>query len=144
MDLILSMTLVVDSLVWLDINCQVTAWKIQYRLSPCSVLTTDTYLETHPSTLGIVLHLMSVIVHSSAIRFSELQGGINTLDDEYFSSLALCLIFFICMIISKFNATYHKSTLACLFPDECFGEAVRNFFIWLSLRAIESDFEAEF
>ena len=38
----------------------------------------------------IVLHLKSVVLHHSATRFRDSQGGIKTLDDEYFGKLS-CL-----------------------------------------------------
>ena len=42
----------------------------------------------------IVLHLNSVIWHYSATRFSDMQSGIKELDNKYFGSSQLFLIFF--------------------------------------------------
>ena len=77
---------------------------------------------SHASILRIILHLNSVIPHSSATRFSDLQGGTKTLDVEYFGSLCLAVLV-LCLfavIMSEINPTYHMSVIACLIPNEVF------------------------
>ena len=56
-------------------------------------------LETHACTRRIILQLhcvIQLIPTRSTTRFGELQGGVEILEDEYFGSLPLCLIFFNC------------------------------------------------
>ena len=80
-----------------DINCQLTAWKIRCPFYPYSVLPRQgTYWEASVSASSIVLHLKSVIWHSSATRLCDSQRGIKTLDDEYFGSSPFCLTVYIC------------------------------------------------
>ena len=80
-----------------DIDNQVTAWKFRCPFSPNFVFPRKgTYSETNFSAGWIVLHLESAIWHRSKTRFRDSQGGIKTLDDKYFGSRPLCLIFFIC------------------------------------------------
>ena len=82
-----------------DIDGQLTVRKFRCSFKPFSVLPRQvTYWETNvrAGRTRIILHLKSVIWHCSATRFRDLQGGIKTLDDEYFGRRPICLICFIC------------------------------------------------
>ena len=72
-----------------------------YSVLPRQEICLEIMVHHDPCTGRIVLHLIdlkSVIQHCLATRFcgSHRHRGVEILDNEYFGSLTLCLIFFFC------------------------------------------------
>ena len=72
------------------------------------------------------MHLKSVILHRSASRFRDSQGGIKTLNDEKFGSHPLNLIVIICSDYIWNQSSWSQEYLSSHFPDEGFREGIRE------------------
>ena len=118
-----------------DLDCQVTAWKIYYAFSSYPVFPIpETYFKFWNPCSYTEDHSATRVCHPPrfATGFRDSQGGNKTLDDEYFCSLALYLIFFICRV-HAWNQSYRPQEYhSSPFPDEGFREAVQRFVNWLS------------
>ena len=106
-----------------------------------------TYLATNACAGRIVLHLKSVVWHRSATRFSDSQGGIKILDDEYFGSrpTALSLALFICSdylwVWNQYLCQWSQGYLSSPISWWKFLWSRSRFVTWLSLRKRISEFD---